>query len=148
MASKVTVRVEGLSQLGERMRLLNRQMSQKIARRATNAAAQVIKKKAKADLRANPSIDTGLLEKNVVVRKARGSKLTSEHVVGVRRVVYPQVGGSKTKRDTVQVGGYLEFGTVKMANEAWLAPAFDTSKDEALQQMVQTINDGLDKAGA
>lgn len=149
MAS-VTIRVDGLRELGERMRKLSEKVAKKLAGQATGAAAQVVKKSYKLNLRSNPSIDTGLVEKNVIAKKLGKSQtnLTSEHIVTVKKVVYPQVGASTKKRNTRQVAGYLEFGTVNMPAEPGLRPAFDENRSKLTEVIKKKLADGILKAGA
>lgn len=149
MAS-VTMRVDGLQALGERMRKLSVKVATKLAGQATGAAAQVVKKADKTRLRSSPSIDTGLVEKNVIIKKLSKSKtkLTSEHIVTVKKVVYPKKGNEKKQRNTRQVAGYLEFGTEDMKAEPHLRPAFDTTKAGLPQVMAAKLAAGITKAGA
>lgn len=149
MAS-VTVRVEGLRELGERMRKLSAKVSTKLAGQATGAAAQVVKKADKRHLRSSPSVDSGLVEKNVIVKKLGKSKtkFTSEHIVTIKKVVYPKKGNEKKSRNTRQVAGYLEFGTVNMAAEPHLRPAFNETKSGLPEVMKAKLAAGITKAGA
>ena len=91
MVDRVTIKVEGLRELGQRFALLSDDMQKKIARSATNAAAQVVKKLAKqkapvVDPSVTPDIPPGNLKKNIIVRRTRprSTPLTSEHRVTVR----------------------------------------------------------------
>jgi HK97 gp10 family phage protein len=146
-----TTRVQmlGLSKLGERMRKLSAAVAKKGGGAATGAAANVVKKRAKAILKSSPSVDSGLLEKNVIIKKVgkRDTQLTSEHIVTIKKAEYP-VDESGGKRNTKQVGGYVEFGTVNMPAEPYLRPAFDEGKGDAVQAMVASLEKTLAKAGA
>lgn len=77
----VTVKVEGLRELGERMRGLSEAVNKKIARAATAAAAGVIKKAAQQKV----PVDTGTLKKGIVVKRIPPgeSGRTSMHMVTV-----------------------------------------------------------------
>lgn len=81
MASSVTVKVEGLSELGIRMKSLSEKMNNNIARAATGAAASVIRKRAQSLV----PVDTGALKKGIIVKRLRPSEtpFTSEHIVTV-----------------------------------------------------------------
>src|SRR2546427_167402 len=124
------VRIDGLQQLGERMRSLTQEVNLKIAGRATNAGAQVIKKRAVANAPAWPVahklegviVPPGNLKKNIVVKKVR-SPLTSEHIVTVR--------GKRKDAYAARYGRLVEFGTVKMSPKPFLRPAFYGGKGEA-----------------
>jgi HK97 gp10 family phage protein len=128
------VRIDGLRELGEAMRTLSADVQQRVSRQATGAGAAVVKNGVKKQLRANPTVDTELLLQNIVTRKVSKSKttLTSEHVVTVRKKDYPAQRG-KSRRNTLQVAIYKEFGTVKMSKEAFLQPGFDSTKERAAQ---------------
>lgn len=77
----VTIKVEGLQQLGESLRGLAREVQQKAARAATAAAARVIRKAAQA----NAPVDSGALKAGIVIKRIPPgeSSLTSEHIVTV-----------------------------------------------------------------
>lgn len=149
MASTITFRVDGLRQLGERMRGLSNDVAIKFSGRATGKAAQLVKRADKQNLRSSPSIDSGLVEKNVIVKKLRKSQtqLTSEHIVTIKKVVYPKSGNEKRTRNTRQVGGYLEFGTVNMPAEPHLRPALDQNLQRATTAMADSLQADLAKAG-
>jgi HK97 gp10 family phage protein len=148
MAS-TTVHVEGLQQLGERMRALSRDMNLKIAGQATGAAAQVIKKRAKRNILTSPSVDTRSLYDAVISKKIPRSQtqLTSEHIVTVRGRGKK---GKKLKgKQRIAPHGHLvEFGTVNMPAEPFLRPAFDQEKGFAVGAMIAKLKAGITKAGA
>lgn len=141
MPTTVTIEVKGLRELGEAMRELSSDMANRVARQATGAAAQVVRSAVKQRLLSNPTVDTGLLEKNVITKKVPKSRtqLTSEHVVTVRKKDYPNQRG-KSRRNTRQVAMYTEFGTVrKPGGEPFMRPGFETSKMRALDKMVDRL---------
>jgi len=142
MPVTTTVHVDGLRQLGEAMRELSQDIALKVAAQATAAGAQVVKKQYKRNLIANPSIDTGLVEKNIIVKKLPKSQtqLTAEHVVTVRKKVYP-ANSEQGKRNSRKVASFLEFGTVRMKPEPGLASAFRSQKEVA----AKAIEDKLRK---
>ncbi len=134
------VRIDGLRQLGEAMRELSADMQSRVARQATAAAAGVVKNGVKRQLRANPTVDTGLLLANVISKKLSKSQttLTSEHIVTFRKKDYPLQRG-KSRRNTKQVAIYKEFGTVKMPAEPSLRPGFESTKGRAAEVMVDRL---------
>lgn len=140
-----SVQVLGLKELGARMRKLSEKVNNKIAGRATSAGASLIKKQYKTNLFTNPSVDSGLVEKNVIIKKLRKSQTqyTSEHIVTVKKRQYPD-----HKANTRQVAGFLEFGTVKQPAEPALRPAFEQEKGFAVARIKQVLADGITKAGA
>lgn len=148
MASGVTIRVDGLSALGERMRGLASDMQNKLAARAVGKGAQVVKRDAKARLKASPSIDSGMVEKNVVVKKLskREAECTAQYVVTVKKANYPADNKSGS-RNTRRTAGYLELGTVNMPPEPFLGPALSSNIRQATEAMRDALEAGLKKAG-
>lgn len=143
MPTSTTIRVDGLQQLGERMRGLKQEVNLKIARESTNAAAQVIKKivKQKAPVappEVTPRIPYGSLRDNVVVKRITKTELTSEHIVTIR--------GKKKDFYAAKVGRLQEFGTVKMQAHPFMRPAFEQGKLQAMDALVSKLKSGLDKA--
>lgn len=134
-----TVQVLGLRELGEAMRELKAEVAKSIAGSMTNAAAQVIKKAAVANVRRNPSIETGILRDSIIVKKIPRSQteLTSQHIVTVRgRGKIIRRGKKKGQRQTeAPHAGFVEFGTVNMRAEPFLRPAFDHDKEKAVEAM-------------
>jgi HK97 gp10 family phage protein len=145
VANTVTVRVEGLRELGEKMRLLDAKVSKRLAGRATGKAANGIKKLAKIKIQSNPSIDTGSLLNAVIVKKIPKSQTTatSEHIVTVRGRGKPKVSKKGVKQAQAPHASLIEYGTVHMKAEPFLRPAFDNGKEAALQTIITTIRDGL-----
>jgi HK97 gp10 family phage protein len=141
VASTVTVRVEGLQALGEAMRELSRDVALRVSRQATGAAAQVIKRRAKSNIRSSPSVDTGSLLDAVIVKKIPNSqtRLTSEHIVTVRGKSRRGGRKTKTKQAIAPHARFIEFGTTNAPAEPFLRPAFDAGKEEAMQKMVERL---------
>ncbi len=146
----VTIRVDGLSQLGERMRVLETDIADRVSRQAVAAAAQVVKKGVQGKMRTNPDVETGLMVDNVITKKLPKSQTqyAAEYVVTERKKLYPLEGKQKTRRDTKQVARYKEFGTVKMAAEPAFRPGFEETKETAVTAMAERLADRITKAGA
>ena len=151
MADKTTVQVLGLRELGEAMRELAEDINLKIARAATNAGAQVIKKLAVTNAlainRGTPDIDGEYLAPNIIVRRQRrpDQGLTSQHAVTVRhkgKIVDP----ANHTENPYAVGVFNEFGTVKMGAVPFMRPAFDAGKSQALDAIVKRLKQRIDKA--
>jgi len=134
------MRVEGLQALGESMRELSRDVALRVSRQATGAAAQVIKRRARGNIRSSPSIDTGSLLDAVIIKKIPNaqSRLTSEHIVTVRGRS-KRGRKSKSKQSIAPHASKVEFGTVNMAAEPFLGPALSAGKEEAVQKMVDRL---------
>lgn len=144
MPVSVTVEVKGLQQLGERLRLMQTNVSLKIAKKAVNAGAQIIKKQAVANAPQWPVahklegviVPPGNLKKNIVVKKIK-SPLVVEYIVTVR--------GKRKDAFAARYGRLVEYGTVKMAAEPYLRPAFESRKSDAVAAIAATLKEGIDK---
>lgn len=138
--TRVTVKVDGLRQLGEAMRALGAETAKRIASGMTSAAAGVIRKDAimRAPEHHEPHevdgvlVQPGNLKRNIVRKKVPKSRtdLTSEHIVTVR--------GKKKDGYAARYGRLQEFGTVHHAPQPFLRPAFDSKKGAAVEAMKKT----------
>ena len=146
MASR-TVEVKGLRELGERLKKLKTDVALKAARSATGAAANVVKKAAIANIERSPSIDQGDLKRNVIAKRIPPSqtKLTSEHIVTVRGR------GRRSSKKGFVPGAphafFVEFGTVNMEPEPFLAPALERNVEKATEAMRKRLAARITKAG-
>ncbi len=145
MAS-VTIKVEGLKELGQMFERLSDDMQKKVARSATNAAAQVVKKIAirkapVSDPSVTPNIPPGNLKKNIIVKRSRlrNSNLTSEHRVTVR-------GKAAGVISPYRVGVFQEYGTVQHGPQPFMRPAIDQGASQAIEAMKKKIKERIDKA--
>lgn len=142
------VEIKGLRELGEAMKDLGDDIGLKIARAATNAGAQVIKRRAKELAPVAPEayvidgvlVQPGNIGKNIVVKRVQRGQtpLTSEHVVTVR--------GKAKYGYASRVGALQEFGTVKQSPQPFMRPAFDQEKGFAVQKIRETLKRRIDKA--
>jgi HK97 gp10 family phage protein len=145
----VTVKIEGLRELGAALQAMGDEMGSKIARSATAAAASVIRKRARelAPIADEPyeieglTVQPGNIPKNIVSKRLGPGKtrLTSEHIVTVR--------GKRKYGYASKVGSLQEFGTVKMAPQPFLGPAFEQEKGFAVRAMIDRIKKGIAKKG-
>lgn len=136
----------GLRELGLAMKALGKEVGEKLSRRATGRAANVVKKAAVAKVVSNPSVDEGDLRDAIIAKRAgKGeSKLTSEHVVTVRGRGKPY--NKKGQRIARAPHAHLvEFGTVNMPAEPVLRPAFESKKQEAVRVIADTLKRGIDQ---
>jgi HK97 gp10 family phage protein len=144
----VSMRVDGLRELGERMRKLSADVATKAAVRATGKAARLIKKQAVLNVIRSPSVVTGSLRDAIIVKKIPKSQAqyTSEHIVTVRG---KSRRGRKSKRKQAIAphARFVELGTIKMRPEPFLRPALEMRKHEAIKVMVETLRQQIDKAG-
>lgn len=140
MPASVTIHIDGLQALGQAMRELSRDVALRVAGQATNAGAQLVKRKAKANIQSSPSIETGSLLDAVIVKKIPRSQtyLTSEHIVTVRGRG-KKGRKAKSKQRIAPHAHFVEFGTVKMPAEPFLAPAFDSEKERAVTAIADKL---------
>lgn len=143
MATTRSVQVQGLSQLGQTLKALGTEMQARVARRATNAAAQVVKKAVIAaveDPRAaapykveGELVFPGNISRNVIVKRIPPAEtdLTSEHIVTVR--------GKAAHGYASRIASLQEWGTVKMAPRPFFTPGYESSKGEALEAMSESL---------
>ncbi len=157
MPTTVTVRVDGLRELGEKMRGLSEKVNKSIAASATVAGAKIIKTRTIRNIEVNSShdkahpgtsVDTGSLRDSVIVKKIPKSQttLTSEHIVTFRGRGKPRINKKGVKQEQAPHAHLVEFGTVNMSAEPSLRPAFDTDKGKALQAMVDRLTRRLNEA--
>ncbi len=145
MATTRSVQVLGLSQLGQSLKALGTDMQARVARRATNAAAQVVKKAvvaAVADPRAKKPykifgelVFPGNISRNVIVKRIAPGEtdLTSEHIVALR--------GGAAHGHARQIAIWQEWGTVKQAPKPFMTPGYEASKGEALEAMGDSLRE-------
>jgi HK97 gp10 family phage protein len=145
MAKSVTVSVDGLRDLGERMKALSEDMNKKIGRAGVAAGAGLIARAAKV----KAPVDTGNLRKNIITKRIPPgeSALTSEYIVTVRQGKLTQKQRAKGLQDAFY-GRFVEHGTAKMPAKPFLRPAYDENKEKAVEAIKERIAARLTKAGA
>lgn len=142
-----SVSVAGLADLQRRMHSLRVDVAGKVARAATNAGAQEIKKRATAN--ASRSEDTGNLKRNIIVKRLRPSEhtISEMHIVTVRKGKPTAKQKAKGLTDAFYAR-FVEFGTVKMNARPFLRPAFDNGKSDAVKAIADRLAKRLLKEGA
>lgn len=150
MAS-VTVKVEGLQQLGELMRGLAAEVNQKISHQAVLAGARVIKKRARElapvapeDYRVDDGSKSGMMvpkgnvRDNIVTARRSKTQYTSEYVVAVR--------GKRKHGFASRIGSLAEYGTVNQEPKSFMRAGFEQEKGFSVGKIKQTLTAGIDKA--
>ncbi len=142
VANTVTVRIEGLAELGEAMKGLGDRMHQKISRSATRTAGELLASYAK-DLAPE---NTGALKEAIQARRApRYSKFGFEVVsVGVFKVRTSKAKAVDAVEPWPYYWRFIEFGTVKMQPRSFLRKAFDYNKRPAVDYMTDSISLGIE----
>jgi len=155
--------MKGLDGLLDRMKTLPAEIVSKkggIIAPALRKGGQVIQKQAKANIRAvtrnteaEGYTNTQTLEKAVVVRRdpnpQRSGAAERYRVVIARGRKYP--GGRLNKKGgkpltAVMTGRWLEFGDEKQPAEPWMTPAYMSTREQALNTVVDEMGNGLQKA--
>lgn len=142
--------ISGLRELGEAFKLLKADMQTRVARAAVGAGAQVMKAAVITKASQQPTLadkpfkfngqveQPGLIARNVIVKRVTSSDLTSEFVVAVR---------SNRKNGYVgRLASHNEFGTVDMAAQPFMRPAFESTASKAAGTIVKTLDKRIQQA--
>jgi len=138
MADGVKMEVQGLKEL-ERKLL---EMSPKLAKNALRAAVAAGARVVAAEARKNVPVDSGTLRRSIYTKQIREESGDTQQTfyVGARQGKKEQA----KKRD----GWYfpfVEFGTEKMAARPFMRPAFESTKDAAVQAVKTKLAERIDK---
>lgn len=150
MVASTFQNIAGLKELGDALRGLKADAQQKACRAAVGAGAQVMKKAVMDKAMQQPTLadrpfkfngqveQPGLIARNVITKRVTDSDLTSEFVVAVR---------SNRKNGYVgRLASHNEFGTVEMAAQPFMRPAFESSKSDAAATMVKVLDKRIQAA--
>jgi HK97 gp10 family phage protein len=151
----ITLKVEGLKELQQKLDELPLKLARRILRRALGAAANVWKRE--MELRA-PRIaqalygaPEGYLAAHIGLRVSiRGDELSGTAAVGPTKDAYPlripKRGGRGSTVTVAMVARFLEFGTRKMAAKPFIRQSFEAKKDDALEQFIDGAKVGFNEA--
>lgn len=150
----MNIQISGLKELEQAMRQLPDKLQQRPLRAAVNAAAQVVKKQA----RANVPVDTGLLKKDIIVTRSRRRSAPGRetYLVMVREKKKKYADTRRNRRAnrvgktyTVQGDAYywrfLEFGTVKMPARPFMRRAFENTKNQQIDALKTKLSESIEK---
>ena len=150
MADPVTVQLEGFKEMAERLKQLGPKVARNTLRRAVSAAAAQVRNQA----RENAPVDSGTLKRAIAIKREKdkqGGPFAATYSVFVRQAK----NGSAGQKNVTAYGKFdayyarwIEFGTSKMPAQPFLAPAFDSVKEEALKTIGEKIDEGIQKAAA
>lgn len=154
----MVVEVRGLKELADALRALPKELASKNGGPlavALRKAANVIKNEAKA----RAPVATGLLKKNIIVRRDRKlppdvNEMFELRVKAVKKKYANNKRNRRMRRDgnAYDVDGsafywrFLEFGTKKMRARPFMRPAFEAKKEAALQTFTTELAKAIDKA--
>jgi len=160
MATRVTVEVKGLRELGERMRALSRDVATKTLKSAATAGANKIRDKARQIAVSKGLVDSGDMVKAIgVKRDRRGSRAGVEYrAIGVwslrGRRKAKAAKGAKWRGGAAGEAAtpdyywkFAELGTVKQRPQPYLRPALAQAGDAAVEAIKQRLKARIDRAG-
>ena len=141
-------RVAGLREIGLAMRTLGADMAGKGARQATAAGAGVARKAIKA----RAPVDSGNLRAAIIMKRVKGSALTEEYVVAVRKgktrdAKAGKRGEGRQGKDAFYAG-FNEFGTVKAPAQPFVRPGFEESVQPATAAIAKRLKQRIEKVSA
>ena len=139
-------KISGGVELTRALEALNEKVKKKILRSAVVAGAAVVKKRAKQIAKSKGIEDTGATIRNIAgkVEKQR-SDTYAQINIGVRHGK-PKKGAKN--QDDPWYWWQHEFGNSKMAARPFIRPAFEESKEEAIEVMTAKLRKGIESANA
>lgn len=158
MAS-VSVKIDGLNQLGKAMRNLGRKTSNRIAVKAMRQGGAIVREQARDNApvlqQKVPHRKAGTLKKAIRSRTKIKRNGKTETIIWVKGLSKKQIGKFKDKSgqsgranpNDPYYWRFVEFGTSKMAPKPFMRPAFEQSKQRAAQAIIDTLRDEIIKEG-
>ena len=140
MAESVTVRVDGLKELADKLRGMGPDLSRNALRAGVRAAAKLVKD----DAAERVPVDTGTLKRALYMKQIRekSSAWQQTFYVAVRR------GKAQRKRALdAYYWRFVEFGTAKMAARPFLRPAFEANKRQAVDVIAERLKARIESHG-
>lgn len=147
----VTVRVEGLKELQKAMQSLGRKTSNRIAVKAMRKGGAVVRDKARMLApvlkESVPQRRAGTLRKSIQSRTKVGKNGRTDTYIWVKKLSTKQVLKFKEKSGKSSAYNpldpfywrFIEFGTSKMPARPFMQPAFQQSKEQAAQAIIDTL---------
>lgn len=148
--------VSGLKELQVRLKTLSDTVGEKKAEKPVSSAlrktAVILQKAAVANLERNGNVLSGALKNNVIVYKRKAQPGTVSYGVSIRAKAKKYKDTSRNRK-AGKVGGtykdygplfyarFLEFGTSHQPQSAFMAPAFESNKN----QLPEVFRDDLSK---
>jgi HK97 gp10 family phage protein len=152
----ISVDLKGLAELERKLTQLAEKLQVKAQRQATNAGAQIIKKAA----RSRVSVDTGLLRKNIVVGRSRRNSAKGRESYNIflkrEKRIYANTRANRRRNRVGRkyevdgpafYGKFIEMGTSKMVAKPFMRPAFESSKQAAVDAVRNKLADFIRKEG-
>lgn len=141
--------LKGLDQLRQKMKKLDRELTDKLVRRSVSAGARAIRDRAKAIVSASDDPETGRqIANNIVTRYRKKLSQREGGVVVSVGVIYPKGRIPKGNPDDGKNTPHwflLELGTEKMKAQPFLVPAAMQEAAALPQIIVDDLSKRLDK---
>ena len=138
----ISVKVDGLSDLANRLKELDVEMQTRLLAASAAAAAATVRKEVELQARAQFTERTGTLFRSIYVKaqedgeRLSGLLLHHRHPEGQAVPQSHAESSAKTKGQTVNMdafyAGFLEFGTKRMQRHPFMRPAFEAKKMDAV----------------
>lgn len=140
MADSVSVRIDGLKELADKLRDLGPKIGRSALRAGVRTGAALVRDEAK--LRA--PVDTGVMRRAVFVKQVRQQSSATQQTFHV----FVRSGKRFEKKNiNAYYWRHVEFGTVKMAAKPFLRPAFEARKGQAVDAIADRIRERIQDAG-
>lgn len=139
----VTVRVDGLKELQKAMQSLGRKTSNRIAVKAMRKGGAIVRDKARSLApvlkESVPHRRAGTLRKSIQSRTKVGKNGRTDAYIWVKGLSTKSGKSSAYNPRDPFYWRYLEFGTSKMPARPFMRPAFQQSKEQAAQAIIDTL---------
>lgn len=148
----IRAEVQGLRELGEKIRQLDTDLRTGLLRASTGVAANSIRK----EVEHRAPVRTGRLKRAVFVSRItrQSNDWQQTFAISVRKGKRYQnftLKFGKNKGQTVNMDAYharfIEFGTRKMKAQPFVRPAFEAKRDDAIQAFKARMQKGLKRYG-
>lgn len=138
MAVTARSQILGFNELERLMKALPGRLAEAELTSAVRAGANVIRKEARTraprgGVPSQMSKKFGPLHKKIRTRRIKKTPLSVEFSIDSGSAFY---------------GSFLEFGTKNISSRPWLTPAYDVSKDAAVQKLGESLGKGIVKVAA
>jgi len=145
MADEITVTISGLDELQAQLEALDDKMARKATREAVREGGKVVQ----AEMVQQAPKDTGIMAEHIDVktRGVSGEARAVSAFIGPngKEIIHPQTGGSTAglPRTAAFIAKLLEWGGVKMPKNPFLTAAWESSKNRALDAIIDMLKQRL-----
>lgn len=143
----MTMKLVGAKDIEALLKRLPERVAKNVTTGALRSGAAVIARQARANVRNNPSVDSGMLVRNITSRARKNSKQGSAVVsVGIARktaMVIRKGRKKTTKASPARYAHLVEFGTEHSPAEPFLRSALDQKGEEAILRIGEALGKGV-----